>query len=297
MCIRDRMQSVQVENSAPTGGRLTGPGRSRPSTNVTVELRRLPHPYRAVLAICSDLDETPDRHVYLETMRFLNTSETTVMGPGVGLEVGNSIYFDMPDDQFAYWNTDDAGREMVRDLVRSGHIDVLHSYGDLATTRSHAGRALDELDRHDCRLQVWVDHAKAPTNFGPDIMAGQGDIVGSEAYHADLTLSYGVRYVWRGRVTSVIGQDVRPDSNGIFNINHPLASGRTLAKESAKRLLARCGNRRYATHGPNRVLSVDGLRDGRPVYEFLRCNPYWGCLLYTSPSPRDRTRSRMPSSA
>ena len=24
---------------------------------------------------------------------------------------------------------------------------------------------------------------------------------------------------------------------------------------------------------------------------------HWGCLLYTSPSPRDRTRSRMPSSA
>ena len=26
-------------------------------------------------------------------------------------------------------------------------------------------------------------------------------------------------------------------------------------------------------------------------------NWYLGCLLYTSPSPRDRTRSRMPSSA
>ena len=25
--------------------------------------------------------------------------------------------------------------------------------------------------------------------------------------------------------------------------------------------------------------------------------PQWFCLLYTSPSPRDRTRSRMPSSA
>ena len=24
---------------------------------------------------------------------------------------------------------------------------------------------------------------------------------------------------------------------------------------------------------------------------------HWNCLLYTSPSPRDRTRSRMPSSA
>ena len=28
-----------------------------------------------------------------------------------------------------------------------------------------------------------------------------------------------------------------------------------------------------------------------------RVEPGMGCLLYTSPSPRDRTRSRMPSSA
>ena len=27
------------------------------------------------------------------------------------------------------------------------------------------------------------------------------------------------------------------------------------------------------------------------------CMSYYSCLLYTSPSPRDRTRSRMPSSA
>ena len=35
------------------------------------------------------------------------------------------------------------------------------------------------------------------------------------------------------------------------------------------------------------------LRDGAAMARFL-C---WFCLLYTSPSPRDRTRSRMPSSA
>ena len=29
----------------------------------------------------------------------------------------------------------------------------------------------------------------------------------------------------------------------------------------------------------------------------LLVTPYYNCLLYTSPSPRDRTRSRMPSSA
>ena len=30
---------------------------------------------------------------------------------------------------------------------------------------------------------------------------------------------------------------------------------------------------------------------------FMIMAPTWTCLLYTSPSPRDRTRSRMPSSA
>ena len=34
-----------------------------------------------------------------------------------------------------------------------------------------------------------------------------------------------------------------------------------------------------------------------PVVFIHELGHYWVCLLYTSPSPRDRTRSRMPSSA
>ena len=34
-----------------------------------------------------------------------------------------------------------------------------------------------------------------------------------------------------------------------------------------------------------------------PVFEVMANNQTINCLLYTSPSPRDRTRSRMPSSA
>jgi hypothetical protein len=229
-----------------------------------------------MLAVCSDLDETPDRHVYREIMRFLNTTETTAMGPGMGLEVGNTIYFDMPPDQFAYWNTDDAGQAMVRDLIRSGHIDCLHSYGDLATTRAHATRALEELDRHGCRLEVWIDHGTAPANFGADIMRGHGDEPGHEVYHADQTCAFGVQYVWRGRVTSVIGQDVPPSLGGLLTRRAPLASMRTVAKEAAKRWLARGGNARYAMHASNEVLRRTTLRNGTPVYEFLRSNPHWG---------------------
>ena len=40
------------------------------------------------------------------------------------------------------------------------------------------------------------------------------------------------------------------------------------------------------------AMNVPGLTDLKEIYAALRT-----CLLYTSPSPRDRTRSRMPSSA
>lgn len=251
----------------------TGP-RSRIAARA--EIRRIPYPFRAMLAICSDLDETPDRDVYRTTLQYLNTTESTAMGPGAGLEVGNTIYFDMPADQFAYWNTDDAGREMVRDLIHSGHVDCLHSFGDLATTRAHAGRALDELAAHGCTLPVWVDHAVAATNFGADIMRGQGDVPGAAAYHADLTFAAGVRYVWRGRVTSIIGQGVRRSLARTCRVDHPVGSLTTLTKEAAKGALGRFGSRKYRLHAGNEVLQPVTLRDGRPALEFLRANPHWG---------------------
>jgi hypothetical protein len=265
-----------------------------------------------MLAICSDLDETPDAETYFELMRFLNSTEQTSMGTGVGLEVGNSIYFDMPPGHFSYWNTTEVNREKIRALMQSGHIDVLHSYGDLASMRAHAVRALEELERHGCKLKVWVDHAVAPTNLGADIMRGHGDEPNHPAYHADLSLGYGIKYVWRGRVTSVIGQN-RP-----FRLRHlisdlcslpsapplahrmgeggrrlgealPLSDARlptpgpqlptrtsTLLKEVGKHLFAHCGFRKYAMHAPNRLIRPIRLRNGLQAQEFLRCNPHWG---------------------
>lgn len=241
-----------------------------------VQARRLPHPYRAMLAICSDLDETPSLETYLEQMRFLNTTDATSAGVGVGLEVGNSIYFDMPPGHFSYWNTTEQGREALRALMRSGHIDCLHSFGDLARSRTAAQRSWRELDEHGCRFKVWVDHAVAATNFGADIMCGHGDELGHPAYHADLAVEHGIRYVWRGRVTSVIGQDGPARLGKTFQARHPLASARTVAKEFAKQTLGGIGSRKYALHAANAILQPAHLRDGKPVWEFLRCNPHWG---------------------
>jgi hypothetical protein len=241
-----------------------------------VSLRHLPHPFAGALAICSDLDETPDLGVYLDIARYLSGHATSQMGPGLGLEVGNSIYFDMPPGQFAYWNAGEKGQAAVRALIRSGHIDCIHSFGDLAVSRAHAERALAELREHGCRIEVWVDHSRAASNLGPDIMQGEGDVPGSPAYHVDLTRAFGMRYVWRGRVTSLIGQDRPASFGGLLTARHPLASAVTLGKELAKHVLARAGSAKYAPHAFNRAYRVVSLRDGTRVLEFLRCNPSWG---------------------
>ena len=55
---------------------------------------------------------------------------------------------------------------------------------------------------------------------------------------------------------------------------------------------------------PYTAYLVTYKKDGETKYDLTMCQKavdlfdhYYDCLLYTSPSPRDRTRSRMPSSA
>lgn len=244
-----------------------------PQVALDISVRRYPYPFRAMLAVCSDLDGTPDGHVYFSMMKYLNTLDDTPFGPGVGLEIGNTIYFDVAPPQFCYWNTSDAGRAMARRLIQSGHIDCLHSFGSRATTRADAARALEELERHNCRLKVWVDHARVPTNLGSDITMGSGDVIGSPAYHADLTTAYGIHYIWRGRVTSIIGQNVQRSFRGIASGMHPAASCKTLLKEFAKGIFPLS---KFAMNRTNALMRDTCLRSGHQIKEFMRFNPHWG---------------------
>ena len=53
-----------------------------------------------------------------------------------------------------------------------------------------------------------------------------------------------------------------------------------------------------AVDGDDADVAMDRMSEEDQARTRVRCNPEGeSCLLYTSPSPRDRTRSRMPSSA
>ncbi|MGJ8581482.1 MAG: hypothetical protein ACSHWR_04110, partial [Psychromonas sp.] len=243
----------------------------------TVSLRKYPYPYQAMLAICSDLDETPNKDIYFETARYLNTREQTSLGKGVGLEVGNTIYFDMPSHNFSYTNTDDDGRDKIHRLIESGHIDCLHSFGDFVNDRVSIEKYWHAIQSGKRRIEVWVDHAQAPTNLDNDIMQGHGAEQGATAYHSDLTVQPGsLPFIWKGRVTSCVAQNAKRSYQSLLNKQYIKASLKTITLEFVKGWLARLGNQKYAMHKANKVLRKTTLIDGTKVNEFMRCNPAWG---------------------
>ena len=79
--------------------------------------------------------------------------------------------------------------------------------------------------------------------------------------------------------TAAEGDAIRP-----FRVNIPEAE------------LTELRRRINATRWPDRE-TVTNESQGVQLATMQELAHYWGCLLYTSPSPRDRTRSRMPSSA
>ncbi len=177
----------------------------------SVRVRKFPYPYRAMLAICSDIDRTTIV-TFRNIHRFLNTRERTTLGDGVGLDIADSLWvFKLKrntGDISLLKDQESCEPEPYADelthYARAGWIDTLHSYGNFTAApghiffeRHHATIALEELRRRDIFLPVWVDHGSRTNvqNFG----YGQhqvGDVPGSSSYHTDLLIDYGVRFSW-----------------------------------------------------------------------------------------------------
>ena len=95
-----------------------------------VILRKFPFPYRAALSICSDCDDIKSRRDFLTFEKFFNTDEKTNIGKGLSLEVANSMFIYSDNNHFSYFSGNQQDILVIEKLIRSGHIDSLHSYGE-----------------------------------------------------------------------------------------------------------------------------------------------------------------------
>ena len=259
-----------------------------------VELRRFPYPYRAAMAICSDLDYTDSIEKYLAIQRYLCTSEQTPLGPGLGLEVGNSFwfynqYYEMDTNKAAnYTSAETTDTSFVRgrgisifrglsdsltsyapillDLIDAGYIDCLHSYGDFAGdgfNRDLAHQAAGLLRGRGLTVPVFVNHGgrEDKDNLG-DAPWAQGDDADTRHYHADLTTQCGMRFLWRGQVTHCLGQD---GNSSLVN-----------SAKTAYEWLQDLWHRDQDFPHDNELVHPYRLDDGQMVYEFVRYMNPWG---------------------
>ena len=210
-------------------------------TEVNIKLRKFPYPYKAMMSIASDIDYTT-LYEFCEIHKFLNTSEETKMGRGLGLDIADSFWMfkssQINTEHYIDYNkTKTASEEMswfmsdnyekneyflkeeIKKFISVGWIDSLHSYGDFTnknsgiTTfkRQHAIAAINELKKENIKIKVWIDHG-SPTNtqnFGDSTIYKYqwGDQKDKISYHTDITIPYGIEFIWNPNVDDELGYE------------------------------------------------------------------------------------------
>jgi hypothetical protein len=241
-------------------------------------LRKFPYPFRAGFTICNDIDEITTADEFILLHEFLNTTKSTPLGEGLDLEIGDSFIPNRIKNYFSYFSGREKDREVIKDFVKAGIIDSIHSYGERTVHRKQVISILEELEKDNCKVKVWIDHSIVPNNLGRFNSKGKGDIKSSPVYHADLTLRYGIRFAWMGRSTGIVGQETPLKVKSFINMldkEHLIPTCITVLKEIIKIVLGYLGVKPFLIHRGNKLLNVTLLRDGNLIFEFNRLNNHW----------------------
>lgn len=243
-----------------------------------VSLRKFPYPFKASLAIASDIDDTYTLEEFLEIQEFLNTDNENSLGKGVKLDIGNSFHM-YETGNIAYFTSDPVTVEVIKEFIKTGVVDFIHSFGQKeGFVREDAVRSIEELEKNNLKVDVWVNHTKTNYNIGGSSTYGYGDDPGSKYYHTDLTIPYGIKFVWLGRVTMVAGQSAEITTKSFTNIfdpEHPWHTVVNIGKEFSKGILSQFDHKKYLMHKNNEIVNVATLKDGQKVYEFMRYESHW----------------------
>lgn len=187
--------------------------------NQEISLRPFPYPYRAGLALCSDIDCTDSVQEFLTIQEYLCTRKQTLWGSGLGLEVGNSFWFYDYSGISSFTVFDSSGQKMmaagkvIDDFIRAGYIDCLHTYGDFndedhSFDAEMAKKALAYFQQNDFSIPVWVNHGNQNNTqcIGP-FDYQMGDNPGCKEYHAFLLKDFGIHYMEIWKVTHRVSLD------------------------------------------------------------------------------------------
>lgn len=232
-----------------------------PRKEKTPRIRALPYPFQAMVAISTDIDFTR-LPALREIHRFINTTEQTYMGEGVGLDISNSLWFYDTNPSPAkatvsifagHGEVQSPYAREITEYVRTGWIDTLHSYGNFEVgqfpfSRAHAERAVAFAEKEDLRFPIWTNHGGSSNrqNIGKSAEM-EGDKPASSAYHTNLFPSLGIEFVWRqgegsrSGAPSLIADMQLQDKSHVFGFHR---NAQVVAEAGTSRRLMACRNLR-----------------------------------------------------
>lgn len=233
-----------------------------------MRIEKYPHPYRSWLTISNDPDVTD-----IETWHAWND----FLFHELKLPWANAVFL------FSF-NKNLPGQVSLNEYpeIAGQPIDALHTWGDfvhaaeVGFSREYAEKGLDMLERHGIRPRVWVDHSRFTGNMLHNNTWGSvpsyKDSAGLEytvfEYSLDLVEKAGIRYIWDGNLTQVVGQDRDhsvmdrfPDSPPVKRVLQSIREVLRSRFQMRRRNSAKGGNSAYFKHR---------FPDGRKFYCFRR---------------------------
>ena len=227
-------------------------------------------------------------HFMAETAKILSPNKTVLLPD---IDAGCSLADDCPAEEFQKFREENPDHYVVSYINCTAEVKA---QSDLICTSSNAVSLVEKIPKDkriifapDKNLGRWVQK-----NSGRELKLWPGSCVVHETFSEEALLKLKYKH---------------PDSKVIA---HPECSQNLLVLSdfigSTSKLLDFVSNDYSDTY---MVLTEPGIihqmKKKEPNKNFIevpdidgcKCNECPYCLLYTSPSPRDRTRSRMPSSA
>ena len=184
----------------------------------TISLRKFPYPYRAMLAISTDIDSTT-----LDNLRYIHKTLKNPLN-GIGLDIADSIWAFAPraanERQLAFMDID--SKEItpywkeIKFYIDKGWIDTLHSYGNFSKrknsetkfSRLYAEKTENFFNENNITLDVWVNHGDEANiqNIGYHNY-NEGDKPKCSSYHIDIMQRIGIKYIWNPKIRTHFGHD------------------------------------------------------------------------------------------
>lgn len=244
-----------------------------------IKLRKFPYPFSAALAICSDIDACFPMERFLNLQKYLCSSKETFIGRGLGLEIGNSFWFFRNSEHkgISYFEERTSQKTdfapYILELVKSGYLDSLHTYGDFnqgGFERKYAELAVDEIVKQNMNIKIWINHGNKNNsqNIG-NLSYFKGDEPNNLSYHFDLTKSLGIKYYWISQITHLVGQSASSTIKNSF-------------RNQVQRLYAlKNMGKQINPFFSNLVMDEYQLRDGNKILAFQRFINPWGKYSFT----------------